>query len=164
MELLGRSWNVEARIGAALDEQETQIRQLTEQQFKLLDFLGSRRRALIRGCAGSGKTMIASEKARRLSAAGFRVLFTCFNANLANWAAGQLARCGVEVKHFHRLCFEFAKEAGIGLEQRTGESVRPRGLPAAGGRGAGGDFHHPEAPIRASVRARAPSALRRRFL
>ena len=122
VELLGRSWHVEACIGAALDEQEIQIRELTERQFRLLDFLGGRRRALVCGCAGSGKTMLAIEKASRLAASGFRVLFTCFNANLSNWAARQLSRCGAEVKHFHRLCFDLAKEAGMELEQRPGES------------------------------------------
>ncbi len=120
--LLGRSWKVETCLGAALDIQETRINELTEQQYALLTFLGSRPRALISGCAGAGKTMLAIEKARRLAASGLRVLFTCFNTHLATWVAGQLQPCGVEVKNFHRLCKEYAESAGLELEKREGES------------------------------------------
>ena len=51
-ELLGRSWKVEILVGASLDAQETRVRELTEQQYRLLDYLGNRPRALISGCAG----------------------------------------------------------------------------------------------------------------
>ncbi|TMB99966.1 MAG: nerd domain protein [Chloroflexi bacterium] len=117
--LLGRSWQVEATVGATLDQQERIIRLLTEEQFALLDFLGARRRALISGCAGSGKTMLAVEKARRLVGEGQRVLLTCYNQNLAAWVAAQLPQA--DVRHFHRLCRDFAAKAGIDLSRRPGE-------------------------------------------
>jgi len=50
------------------------------------------RRAVILGVAGSGKTLIAAEKARRLAAQGFDVLFTCFNRPLAEFLAQTIGR------------------------------------------------------------------------
>ena len=44
---------------------------LTEQQFRLLGFLRHHRQVVINGCAGSGKTMLAIEKARLLAETGF---------------------------------------------------------------------------------------------
>ncbi len=49
--------------------------------------VASQRRALILGVAGSGKTLLAAEKARRLAAQGFEVLLTCFNRPLAEHLA-----------------------------------------------------------------------------
>lgn len=64
--------------------------QLTEQQKQVLSAIGGFRRAAIEGTAGSGKTMLAIEKARRLAAEGFRVLFTCYNKALADWVSDVL--------------------------------------------------------------------------
>ncbi len=72
-------------LGSALRQTESLIVQLTETQYRILSLLGRQRRAKIAGCAGSGKTMLAIEKARRLTEQGLSVLLTCFNANLANW-------------------------------------------------------------------------------
>lgn len=72
-------------LGFALRQTESFIVQLTENQYRILKVLGRQRRAKIAGCAGSGKTMLAIEKARRLTEQGLRVLLTCFNASLASW-------------------------------------------------------------------------------
>ena len=52
--------------------------QLTKEQKKILDFIDSQDNVLIQGGAGTGKTFIAVEQARRLSNYG-KVLFLCFN-------------------------------------------------------------------------------------
>lgn len=49
---------------------------LIENQFRVMDQLRRHRKAVISGCAGSGKTMLAMEKARRLANEGFDVLLT----------------------------------------------------------------------------------------
>ncbi len=49
-------------LGAEVDFTEKMLLKLTEEQYRLLDFLGSRRRAVIHGCAGSGKTIMAVEQ------------------------------------------------------------------------------------------------------
>ena len=50
----------------------------------MLDLLRRTRRAAIYGCAGSGKTTLAVEKARRLAEEGFCTLLTCYNKALGS--------------------------------------------------------------------------------
>lgn len=56
-----------------------QMNQLLKEQYRLLDFLEEQPSAVINGAAGTGKTMIAVEKARRNSVNGEKVLFLCYN-------------------------------------------------------------------------------------
>ena len=56
--------------------------QLLKSQQRVLDFLEDQKFAVVNGVAGSGKTLIAVERARRAAASGDRVLFLCFNAML----------------------------------------------------------------------------------
>ncbi len=60
------------------------MNQLLREQYKLLDFLEEQNTAIINGAAGTGKTMIAVEKARRHSANGEKVLFLCYNRLLCS--------------------------------------------------------------------------------
>lgn len=62
---------------------ESKISQLTQDQFKVLNFIKKMSKVRISGCAGSGKTLVASEKAIRLSKQGIQVLMLCHNPNLA---------------------------------------------------------------------------------
>lgn len=57
--------------------------QLTQEQYFVLDHLGSSDRLLIVGSAGCGKTFLATEAARREVAAGRRVLFVTGTSHLA---------------------------------------------------------------------------------
>lgn len=115
--LLARSFNIRTPLGVELDSEDKKLIELTEKQFSLLNFLASRRRALIAGCAGSGKTMLAVEKARQLHEQGFNVLLTCFNSALAEDLAKRLPE--VTVLHFHGLCREVAKETGFTIQPIT---------------------------------------------
>ncbi len=126
--LLGRSFKITTPLGVELDREDEKLIELTERQMFLLDFLSARRRAAIAGCAGSGKTMLAVEKARRLYEQGFNVLLTCFNAALADDLAQRLP--DVSVLHFHGLCKEVANTAGFAIqvaksEQEYNEVVLP---------------------------------------
>ncbi|HET9476096.1 MAG TPA: 3'-5' exonuclease, partial [Dehalococcoidia bacterium] len=122
IQLIGSSWQIETTVGAALMGQDRAIRFLTEEQFRVLDLLSRQRRVLITGCAGSGKTMLAVEKARRLAREGFRVLLTCYNENLAAWMAREFKGSSVVATNFHKLCSDFATKAGIDLSRGPGES------------------------------------------
>jgi hypothetical protein len=70
---------------------DLEIRQFTEQQFEALDRMGSNKRVIFDGPAGTGKTVLALEAARRGHAAGRRVLLMCFNNALAAWLREQAA-------------------------------------------------------------------------
>ena len=90
------------------------VARLSEEQYDLLDSFSERRRMAISGCAGSGKTTMAVEQARRLGRQGFRVLLTCFNRNLAQHLRADAGLPqGVDVQHFHGLCYDLARRAGL---------------------------------------------------
>jgi hypothetical protein len=100
----------------ARDDQRT-IVQLTERQFRYLRFLSGQRRAAIAGCAGSGKTFLAVEKARSLAEDdGLDVLLTCYNRALADHLGDTVGyRETFDVFSFHQLCFHWARKAGQSL-------------------------------------------------
>lgn len=52
---------------------------LTNEQIGLLDYISEQQNATIQGVAGTGKTLIAKEAARRFGTEGRKVLFLCFN-------------------------------------------------------------------------------------
>ena len=58
---------------------------MLNEQSALLDFLDEQKMAVINGAAGTGKTLIAVEKARRHAEDGEKVLFLCFNVALRNY-------------------------------------------------------------------------------
>lgn len=59
---------------------------LSEQKC-VLNFLGEQKTAVIQGVAGTGKTLIALEKARRHADNGEKVLFLCYNRFLHDYIA-----------------------------------------------------------------------------
>ena len=140
--LLARSWLLrEPKMGEEINIESTAIDRLTEQQFQLLDILGGRPKAVIRGCAGSGKTMLAVMKSRQLAREGFRVLLTCYNRNLSDElrrSSGNPPR--LKIQNFHSLCREFAALTGFDRSPNWDEndptffdSVMPDALVEAAG-------------------------------
>jgi len=106
-----------------LKDEEREILRLTAEQFRMLDLLRRTRRAAIYGCAGSGKTTLAVEKARRLAEEGFRTLLTCYNRALGSHlaqVADALKMEQLQVCTFHQLCYRMAKEAKIDLPMPDG--------------------------------------------
>lgn len=58
---------------------------LTDHQAVILDAIRLLNRVEVRGGAGSGKTFLATEQARRLAAAGQRVALVCYSHGLASY-------------------------------------------------------------------------------
>ncbi len=80
----------------------------------MLDMLARQPRAAIAGCAGSGKTFLAAEKARRLAAQGFRVLVVCFNRFLAEHLRRGLEDVdAIDVFSYDALALSIVREAGV---------------------------------------------------
>ena len=108
-QVLARDWHIDSFLTYQLQTAEDRRKKLTAAQFHLLYNLQSNPKMLIPGCAGSGKTMIAAEKARWLAEQGQRVLLTCYNENLADWLSqGDFVRPSMLVTHFHGLCYQLA--------------------------------------------------------
>ncbi|MGY1669445.1 NERD domain-containing protein [Geodermatophilus sp. SYSU D00710] len=76
---------------AQLHEREAECDLLTRDQARVLDLLEGNRRVEIRGGAGSGKTWLALEKARRLAVAGERVAVMCYSRGLAEFLRRRVA-------------------------------------------------------------------------
>lgn len=68
-----------------LREGEHRLLELTEEQFRFLDIVEANRRAIARGAAGTGKTVMAIEFARREYLKGRNVGIFCFNKLLGDW-------------------------------------------------------------------------------
>ncbi len=65
------------------EEHEQRVEQMTREQLETLRHFRHHRRLCVVGGAGTGKTWLALEQARRLSAAGERVALLCYSRGLA---------------------------------------------------------------------------------
>lgn len=79
------------QVLADVAEREAYCDVLTASQARVLDQLAENRRLHVRGGAGSGKTWLAVEQARRLSEQGQRVALLCFSRGLATWLQRRVA-------------------------------------------------------------------------
>lgn len=68
---------------ARRERRDAELLEFTEEQYEALDRMQDNRAVLFSGPAGTGKTFLAVEAARRASYRGKRVLFVCFNRLLA---------------------------------------------------------------------------------
>jgi hypothetical protein len=111
-EVFARSFVVAPLISSQLAAQEARRLVLTKDQIRVLDFLRSHRRVAVSGGAGTGKTVLALEKARRLASEGFRTLLTCYNRQLADHLSGLCAGTpDLDVMNFHQLCHRQVERA-----------------------------------------------------
>lgn len=82
----------------ALDVAEQSIRRFTEEQFIALDLLAENDRVLFKGPAGTGKTLLAIEAARRAVRAGRSTILVCFNSLLGSWLKQETAVVSEEAR------------------------------------------------------------------
>lgn len=78
IEILSPSFNAIPSLHTIITEQEYIFNRLTDEQSYLLDYLEEQKFAAIQGGAGTGKTVLAVEKAKRLASTE-KVLLLCFN-------------------------------------------------------------------------------------
>ncbi len=89
---LSPRFNAIPSISSNINEQEFVFNRMTQEQSALLDYLDEQRVAAIQGGAGTGKTMLAIEKAKRL-AKNDKVLFLCFNKFLLDYLRTKYSNC-----------------------------------------------------------------------
>src|SRR5262249_42904878 len=77
--------SVRPLLASELASDELTRVELTRQQSRLLRARGMRRRAVICGGAGTGKTLLALERAMELARSGRRVLLLCYNRALSDF-------------------------------------------------------------------------------
>ena len=109
-----------SRLALQFSEEDRVLLRLTDEQMILLDCLAAHHRAAIEGSAGTGKTVLALEKARRMATTGSQVLLLCFNRPLAadlRRRADGFQAAGLRVETFHELCRRLARRAELPFEE-----------------------------------------------
>lgn len=133
--LLRPDFSPQERLADRLIDDELGLVLLTQQQANALRKMTINNHLAVIGCAGSGKTLLAVEHARRLAGDGAKVLFVCFNKGLARHLRERQGESGVHFITFHGLCVEQAELAGIELpdydEDKTPQSHWDEVLPEA---------------------------------
>ena len=114
-------------IVARSQENEDAAQILTEHQAVILDAIRLLNRIEVRGGAGSGKTFLAVEQARRLSAAGQRVALVCYSHGLASYlrrltSSWSRRQQPAYVGEFHSLGVQWGAPVGPDESVRTAES------------------------------------------
>jgi hypothetical protein len=83
---------------------EEQLIALTEEQYRYLDIAEVNDQVVVTGAAGTGKTLLGLEYARREAVSGRSVLLLCFNRVLGRWLKTEIASqaCpGISAETFH---------------------------------------------------------------
>jgi len=105
------------------------IERLSVDHYLTLNQLSSERKVVINGGAGTGKTVLAVQKAIREAQAGRKTLLVCYNEILAGSLAKQVASCPAQIKQnlvsmtYHQLCKEICKTTN---ELPSGEREKPK--------------------------------------
>lgn len=101
------------RIGDVFERERVKIEELTRQQFRVLNSLRRHHRAVIVGGAGTGKTMLAMEKAQQLAEDDMRVLFLAYNRNIVSWIDRNLSDKHITVSTYHSLTGTLQQSTGL---------------------------------------------------
>jgi hypothetical protein len=103
-------------LSAIRQRRADEIRKFTEEQVDVIEGLdGVNERALIEGPAGTGKTVLAFEEARRANLEDDRVLLLCYNKQLARHLRAEAKGMGLDkvvVSTFHSLLQNIASVQG----------------------------------------------------
>lgn len=95
------------------EEKEYSFLKLTREQSTLLDYLIEQRKVTIQGTAGTGKTLIAVEEAKRLADEGRTVLFLCFNHFLCKHLNKNCQHSNIKYYNLHKLIYDFSGNYNI---------------------------------------------------
>lgn len=130
--LLSGPIELRSSLQRSLKSDHREIERLTREQLDVLTSLEDQPQMAICGGAGTGKTILALEKACRLGDAGKRALVTCFNQPLGEHLRSLARGCpNVQAGHFHSVAAGIANSAGIALPPASSPNYFTSILPNA---------------------------------
>lgn len=94
-------------LQATINSIDEHLIRLTDEQINIIDNIEDNDKILVNGPAGSGKTLIALEYAKRAARNNKRVLFLVFNKCLARYISKLVSDKNIIVKHIHGLISEY---------------------------------------------------------
>ena len=92
---------------------KAEAKRYTKMQFRALDFAEGNERVVFEGPAGTGKTLLAIEAARRAERLGRRTLFICYNELLGAWLKKEVAPLAARID-FDRVARRMLQVSGLG--------------------------------------------------
>ena len=102
--------SIKTRIGLA----KADLLELTKEQYKRLDDMADNERVIVKGGAGTGKTLLAVEEARRQALNKKKVFLCCYNKNLgAELKKATKDLPEITAGHLHGFMIEKIREAGL---------------------------------------------------
>lgn len=101
VEFLRPDFDLVPSFDVLADETRAALVRLTKQQLECLSVLDSRPRVIVEGAAGTGKSVLALEAARREARAGRRVLVLCFNKLLSSQLRSSVREADIEIEIDH---------------------------------------------------------------
>lgn len=105
------------KLSNSIIEAEKYYIRLTNQQVALLNFLQEQKTAVVHGLAGTGKTVLAVEKARMLAELGDNVLFLCYNSFLKDYLRKSNNMPNVIFHNAHTLAYEMLPDPNMNLDE-----------------------------------------------
>lgn len=108
-------------ITATVHSDYDQIEELTDGQVAFFQSIYGASRVYVEGVAGSGKTLLAMDRARAFAREKKRTLLICYNKQLALWWSEQFEESEIDreclghldIFNFHSLASQLAKRAGL---------------------------------------------------
>ncbi|MDV4178402.1 NERD domain-containing protein/DEAD/DEAH box helicase [Rhizobium brockwellii] len=104
-------------IGSYLTGVESRLVHLTNEQIRASRRMAANPRTVVRGPAGTGKSVIAIDRCRQLASDGHKVLYLCFNqllaAHIRSGAGTDLPAGALEARHVHALYRDIIAGAGL---------------------------------------------------
>lgn len=94
--ILCPQFNVFPSVSFESDLKKVVFHRLLNEQSGILNYLSEQKTAVINGAAGTGKTMIAVEKAQRHANSGEKVLFLCYNSQLKAFLANNYGHDNID--------------------------------------------------------------------
>ena len=106
IDILIPEFNLIPAFGLRKNELGFRVDQLTQEQQKILDFIDDQDNVAISGSAGTGKTFIALERARRICSDDKKVLFLCYNRQLRDYLSDNFYDENIKYYTVHQLLHE----------------------------------------------------------